>query len=228
MGEVMDIKGRLTQKVGPLPLWAWGAIGIGLIIVFSAYKRGDTSTMTAATDSNSGVGGGEATFSDANGTYPVETRSRSNSNSGEGIMDTASVDSATGYASDVPWTTLETTPPQTINNYYYNDNPTPGFVNTPDAGLGRVANESPATTTGRNQVNTMANIAAGIVARPNPKPKPKPKPTTNRPGANSPHRNPTPTKPPAKKPPAKKTPAKKAPAPAKRPEYNSQVPKRGR
>ncbi len=218
MGEVMDIKGRLTQKVGPLPLWAWGAIGIGLIIVFSAYKRGDTTTTTAATDSNSGVGGGEATFSDANGTYPVQTRERSNDNSGYGITDTASVDSATGYASDVPWTTLETTPPQTINNYYYNDNPTPGFVNVPDAGLGRVQNAGPNTNTGKSQVNAVAGAAAKIV-RPQPKPKPKPKPTSSRPGANSPHRNPTPTKPPNKTPakaPAKK-PAAKKPAPKKPP-----------
>lgn len=48
--------GSLTAKVGPLPVWAWGAIvGGGLFAYSYISSRGTPSASQAATDSPSGV-----------------------------------------------------------------------------------------------------------------------------------------------------------------------------
>lgn len=44
----------LRQQVGPLPLWAWGGLGLGAAVVYSVYKK-NKATATAATPSSTGV-----------------------------------------------------------------------------------------------------------------------------------------------------------------------------
>jgi hypothetical protein len=39
----------LTTKAGPLPIWAWGVIGLGLAYAYSRYKANKASTAAAAT-----------------------------------------------------------------------------------------------------------------------------------------------------------------------------------
>ncbi|MCR4341880.1 MAG: hypothetical protein NUW01_18545 [Gemmatimonadaceae bacterium] len=62
-----DIKGAVTKKIGPLPLWGWVVAGAGAVFVFSRFKggssagAGDANTIripTFAPGSPSDVGGG--------------------------------------------------------------------------------------------------------------------------------------------------------------------------
>ena len=55
------IKGQLTRKVGPLPVWGWGAIIVGGIVAFRLVgKRGGSSKATVTNPVASAVAGGFA------------------------------------------------------------------------------------------------------------------------------------------------------------------------
>ncbi len=57
----MEIKETLTKRVGPLPIWGWGAVVIGGVGVFLIMRRRSSSTATAQPDlGSSSAGGGGA------------------------------------------------------------------------------------------------------------------------------------------------------------------------
>jgi len=56
-----DIRERLTQKLGPLPVWGWGVI-VGVIVLvgyflYSRTRSGSISDMTTASQSGSNIDG---------------------------------------------------------------------------------------------------------------------------------------------------------------------------
>lgn len=111
----MDIKASLTRKIGPLPMWAWGGIAIGAIIIYSAIAKKSTDT-TAATDSTGGTGGA-ASYGDANtqdtATAADTARPRSDSSgSYTGSASTSGQDSGLAYDPGA-WSTVPDQVPQT-------------------------------------------------------------------------------------------------------------------
>ena len=59
-------KQTLTRKVGPLPVWVWGGIGIGAVVLLRMHKGGGSSTsgltpyafIPSGSDGGGGGGGG--------------------------------------------------------------------------------------------------------------------------------------------------------------------------
>lgn len=56
----MEIKESLTKRVGPLPVWGWGAVVIGGVGVFLILRRRTRAASSTAEDmgSSTGLGGG--------------------------------------------------------------------------------------------------------------------------------------------------------------------------
>ena len=62
----MDIKGVLTEKLGPLPAWAWAGIGIGAYFLYTRLHKTNTNGVTLLPNASSiGTGNG----------YPLYTSS---------------------------------------------------------------------------------------------------------------------------------------------------------
>lgn len=57
----MAAENVLTRKVGPLPGWAWGAIGIGVYVVYRLRKNSQTASSAAATSAGGVAPSGYAT-----------------------------------------------------------------------------------------------------------------------------------------------------------------------
>lgn len=53
--------GFLTRKVGPLPIWAWGAIAVGIYYWYTHYGPGATSTATTPVTTEKVVSSGGPT-----------------------------------------------------------------------------------------------------------------------------------------------------------------------
>ena len=52
------VKDTLTKKVGPLPVWGYAAIGMGVLFLYSRSKRGKVKPASAATATPPGEAGG--------------------------------------------------------------------------------------------------------------------------------------------------------------------------
>ena len=53
--ELSKLKGAFTRKLGPLPVWAWGAIGVGGYIAYR-WWTGGSSTADQGADASTGGG----------------------------------------------------------------------------------------------------------------------------------------------------------------------------
>ena len=144
------LKGTLTKKVGPLPLWVWGAGGIVIVggILYLRSKSGSsTQTSTAgtpdasSTDTGGGSGGGGSGTSTGGGSGGGGT-SQDYSGSGGG-----SGSASAGPSSPPATSTINPTPPPApaVHTAY---GLKPGTVVTPilPSGTGKQAVTSAAQT----------------------------------------------------------------------------------
>jgi hypothetical protein len=71
--DVKGIQGFLTRKTGPLPNWAWAAIGVGAVYV---YKRATapkvSADQTTTSDTGYGANDGYPLYAGSAGTAPYD------------------------------------------------------------------------------------------------------------------------------------------------------------
>lgn len=64
-----------TKKVGPLPVWGWGAVGAGTYVAYYLYKSHSNNVAAAQTTAASGTIGGTTSLLDPNLTGAASTSS---------------------------------------------------------------------------------------------------------------------------------------------------------
>jgi hypothetical protein len=52
------VTGVFTRKLGPLPFWAWGAIGVGVIYLYMRYRASQTAASATTAASTAAIGPG--------------------------------------------------------------------------------------------------------------------------------------------------------------------------